>query len=75
MRGSKAQAVRLGQKISRMRRDRQLTQAAIGRVCGVHRNTVYRWEKGLSVPSIVHWLRLKRHESESVRQASAGSDL
>lgn len=48
----------LGQNIHRHRKKRKLTQAQLGEVVGVTRQTVSRWETGECMPERSHLLAL-----------------
>lgn len=55
-------AEELGAWITRMRRRFNLSTAYLGKVAGVHRNTVRRWELGQTVPDAFQHARLKALE-------------
>lgn len=55
-------AAELGAWIVRLRQRFHLSTAYLGKVAGVHRNTVRRWELGESVPDAFQHSRLKALE-------------
>lgn len=48
----------IGRQIERARREAGLTKYAMAVALGVNPSTVYRWEKGLTEPSIVTMQRV-----------------
>ncbi len=56
-------ASRLGRRLRMARRKSQLSARVLGEMIGergVHRNTIYRWESGLSVPRADELYSLQR---------------
>jgi DNA-binding transcriptional regulator YiaG len=53
--------------LKEMRKTLRLEQADLARAAGVHRNTVSRWERALSVPTVLQVDRLKIFEKNQRR--------
>lgn len=49
---------KLGEKIYKLRKDRQLTQEELGELLGINGKSVSKWERGITNPSIETILKI-----------------
>jgi transcriptional regulator with XRE-family HTH domain len=55
-----------GQKLSKLRNERALTQRQVGNAINVHRSLIAHWELGISSPQMRHVERLAKYFNVSL---------
>jgi transcriptional regulator with XRE-family HTH domain len=67
--------MKFGEKITKLRDERDLTEIAFAKLVGVSNNTVSRWERGKNIPQKAVRIRIADALGISMDELTKGTDL